>query len=82
MSLFFGVSPAFVAAPWYQRGLIRKPLRKISVICCTTSSATSLVSLRWCSASNLCVAASCSSVMVSLRAEGEGCCLSKAVCLS
>ena len=32
MSLFFGVSPAFVAAPWYQRGLIRKPLRKISVI--------------------------------------------------
>jgi hypothetical protein len=37
----------------------------------------SLARLRWCSASNLCMAASCSSVMVLLRAEGEG-----YVCLS
>src|SRR3977135_3897184 len=41
------------------------------------SSTASLARLRWCSASNLCMAASCSSVMVLLRAEGEG-----YVCLS
>jgi hypothetical protein len=32
MSLFFRVAPTFVAAPWHQRGLIRKPLRTISLI--------------------------------------------------
>jgi hypothetical protein len=49
-------------APWYQRGLIRKPLRKIGVILLhNVEREIALVLGKY-----LCMAASC--VMVSLRA--------------
>src|SRR5258706_13976352 len=54
-------------APWYQRGLIRKPLRKIGVILLHHVEQSFRGELRWYSASNLCMAASCSSVMILLR---------------
>ena len=55
-------------APWYQRGLIRKPLRKIGVILLHHVERRFLGEIAMVSASNLCMAASCSSVMVLLRA--------------
>jgi hypothetical protein len=55
-------------APWNQRGLIRKPLHKISVtlLHCFRGELAMVLG-----ESNLCIAASCSSVMIWFRAEGD-----------
>ena len=60
-------------APWYQRGLIRKPLPKIGVILLHDVERCFVGEIAMVLGKYLCMAASCSSVMVLLRAEGAGC---------
>jgi hypothetical protein len=50
--------------PWYQRGLIRKPLRKIGAILLHDVEQRFRGDLAMVFDSNLCMAASCSSVMI------------------